>query len=246
MLNKTNNTISNEQSLDELSISAFKALLNNDSIKLCDKVSKGVLQSNYDCSYYNDLLMKIQALSSSQRDLVVLNAIFLSMIFPHMPYFWGGGHQYNIKGVDPLWGTKKVLELHGDDNTGKVIPYGLDCSGFIDWVLYNSDFDSDKVNCFSTTSSYLLLGVVEKISSKNIISRIKAGDLVYMDRHAGIIIAKNSKDIIVAHCSGSGNGMNLTSIDTETGLVVDDSNRCDRVGKEYFTCVIEMDYNEKK
>lgn len=45
-------------------------------------------------------------------------------------------------------------------------------------------------------------------------------------------------------CSGSGVGMNLTKIISETGLVVDDSNLPERVGTEYFTDVIALNIEE--
>lgn len=47
-------------------------------------------------------------------------------------YFWGG--KYARKGPNPNWGMPKKVTSKGSWSTGKVIPSGLDCSGFVDWV----------------------------------------------------------------------------------------------------------------
>ena len=62
-------------------------------------------------------------------------AIFLSTTFPHMNYFWGGGHDKISEGLDPTWGTPKVVTAAGSDTTGTKQPNSLDCSGYISWSL---------------------------------------------------------------------------------------------------------------
>ena len=49
-------------------------------------------------------------------------------------------------------------------------------------------------------------------------------------------------------CSGSGKGMNLTTIDTQTGLVVADDvglTGNSRVGEKYFENIILWNYNDE-
>lgn len=51
-----------------------------------------------------------------------------------VPYFWGG--KYSGVGPNPDWGKLKTVTAEGSWSTGKDIPYGLDCSGFVDWAYY--------------------------------------------------------------------------------------------------------------
>lgn len=40
-------------------------------------------------------------------------------------------------GWDSRWGQLTKVWADGSSTTGTYLPYGLDCSGFIDWVFYN-------------------------------------------------------------------------------------------------------------
>lgn len=48
-----------------------------------------------------------------------------------VPYFWGGKSE---PGWNPDWNTPKLVTAAGSPSTGTIRPYGLDCSGFTDWV----------------------------------------------------------------------------------------------------------------
>lgn len=48
-----------------------------------------------------------------------------------VPYFWGGK---SAPGWNPEWNTPKLVTSAGSSSTGTIRPYGLDCSGFTDWV----------------------------------------------------------------------------------------------------------------
>lgn len=50
-------------------------------------------------------------------------------------YFWGG--KSSAIGWDKRWGTSVKVTSPGSRTTGTVHPYGLDCSGFVDWVFNN-------------------------------------------------------------------------------------------------------------
>jgi hypothetical protein len=50
-------------------------------------------------------------------------------------YFWGG--KSLVLGWDSRWGTSMKVTAAGSSTTGTYRPYGLDCSGFVDWVFYN-------------------------------------------------------------------------------------------------------------
>jgi cell wall-associated NlpC family hydrolase len=48
-----------------------------------------------------------------------------------VPYFWGGK---SAPGWNDEWGVPKLVTSVGSSSTGTLRPYGLDCSGFTDWV----------------------------------------------------------------------------------------------------------------
>ena len=50
-------------------------------------------------------------------------------------YFWGG--KSLVIGWDSRWGTLREVTAAGSSTTGTYRPYGLDCSGMMDWIFYN-------------------------------------------------------------------------------------------------------------
>ena len=50
-------------------------------------------------------------------------------------YFWGG--KSLVLGWDSRWGQLSKVWADGSSTTGTYRPYGLDCSGFVDWTFYN-------------------------------------------------------------------------------------------------------------
>ena len=70
---------------------------------------------------------------SEERRMVVTYALaFVGKV----SYFWGG--KSLTLGWDERWGTSMEITAPGDETTGTVRPFGLDCSGFVDWVFYNA------------------------------------------------------------------------------------------------------------
>lgn len=51
-----------------------------------------------------------------------------------LPYFWGG--KYPHKGANPNWGKLTTVWADGSWETGRALPLGLDCTGYVDWVYY--------------------------------------------------------------------------------------------------------------
>lgn len=48
-----------------------------------------------------------------------------------VPYFWGGK---SAPGWNSDWNTPRLVTAAGSSSTGTIRPYGLDCSGFTEWV----------------------------------------------------------------------------------------------------------------
>jgi cell wall-associated NlpC family hydrolase len=59
-----------------------------------------------------------------------LMRIALSLV-GRVPYFWGGK---SASGWNNEWNTPKLVTSAGSSSTGTLRPYGLDCSGYTDWV----------------------------------------------------------------------------------------------------------------
>lgn len=230
-----------------------------DNENFVSRLSQDEIQEGYDVDFYNKILKEIKKSAGSEREAVTATAIFMSTYFPHLPYFWGGGHREGepYKGVNPSWGTPSVVTVEGF-RTGENIPYSVDCSGFVDWVLYNNDSQLDKLegNPYFLDRNLMneVPGTTESLTADGVSERVKTGDFAHMDGHIGMVVSVDGTKVTVAHCSGSGDGMNLTTIDTvagvaedgtpyEAGSVIADSSNQSRLYKPYFTEVREVEYD---
>ncbi len=79
------------------------------------------------------LLQNLPADLSPERKAVVRHALSL---VGRVNYFWGG--KSLVLGWDSRWGQLQLVWAEGSETTGTYRPYGLDCSGFVDWVFYNA------------------------------------------------------------------------------------------------------------
>lgn len=70
---------------------------------------------------------------SPEREAVVRSACSL---VGKVNYFWGG--KSLVIGWDVRWGELRQVTAAGSSTTGTYRPYGMDCSGFVDWVFYNA------------------------------------------------------------------------------------------------------------
>lgn len=211
----------------------------DDSLKYKYTKTFNMELTGYDYNYYQSLFTKTVAMGKDERAKSTLAATFLATSFPHMNYFWGGGHDTICEGLDPTWGRKKLVTAEGSDSTGTERPNSLDCSGYVSWALKNGGYN---INRPMTTWD------LEKIGNKVPIAtaqknNIQAGDLASMEGHIGMIINVDGNEITVSHCSGTG-GMSITKMDTTTGLVTEDWNKeANRVGQAYFTDIIKVNYD---
>ena len=120
-------------------------------------------------------------------------------------YFWGG--KSSAIGWDSHWGKPTRVTAAGSRTTGTIRPYGLDCSGFVDWVFNNS-------------LSYVIGhggGAASQHDHCKPISWSEAqpGDLVFYpgDTHVGVFVGKNSNgDPLIIHCASSQNNVVLTGL----------------------------------
>ena len=137
------------------------------------------------------------------RESIVLTAY---QLLGKVTYFWGG--KSLVLGWDSRWGTPTTVTAPGSGSTGKVLPFGLDCSGFVDWTFYNA-----------TSGAYLPGRGGGAASQHGYCTNIAwsdalPGDLVFYadDSHVGIVCGYDSVgNLLVIHCSGGQNGVVVTA-----------------------------------
>lgn len=136
------------------------------------------------------------------RKAVVETAV---QLVGRVSYFWGG--KSLTLGWDDRWGVPTEVTASGSGSTGTIRPFGLDCSGFVDWTFYNATNGSyypGRGGGAATQHSYCT----------NIVwSDAQPGDLVFYpdDSHVGIVGGKDADgNLLIVHCSGGANGVVIT------------------------------------
>ena len=141
-----------------------------------------------------DILDNLPETVSEKRKATVKTAFSL---VGKVSYFWGG--KSSAIGWDNRWGTSKKVTAAGSNTTGMTIPYGLDCSGFVDWV-FNNTFGVVVGHGGGARSQY---SYCRKISW----AEAQPGDLVFYPDlgHVGIVAGYDGDgNVLIVHCSLNG------------------------------------------
>lgn len=149
-----------------------------------------------------ELLSRLPADLSPERRAVVETACKL---VGKVTYFWGG--KSRVIGWDSRWGTLKKVWVDGNSTTGTYRPFGLDCSGFTDWVFYNI-----------SGGSYILghgggAHAQHTYCTPITWAEAQPGDLVFYpgDTHVGIVGGwDEGGNIQIIHCTSSYNNVVIT------------------------------------
>lgn len=128
-------------------------------------------------------------------------------------YFWGG--KSLTMGWNDTWGTLRQVTAAGSSTTGTYRPYGLDCSGFVDWVFYNI-----------TGGEYVIGhggGAHAQHTYCTAISWEEAqpGDLVFYleDSHVGIVGGRDENgNLLIVHCASGANNVVITGLEGFTSI----------------------------
>lgn len=155
-----------------------------------------------------DVMMNLPDDLSPERRAVVETACSL---VGKVNYFWGG--KSLTLGWDSQWGTLRKVTANGSPTTGTFRPYGLDCSGFVDWVFYNATEGSYIIGHGGGAHAQHTYCI--PISWEDAIP----GDLVFYpdDTHVGIVGGWDANgDLLIIHCSS---GHNNVAITTREGFV---------------------------
>lgn len=139
---------------------------------------------------------------SPEREAVVRTACSL---VGKVNYFWGG--KSLVIGWDVRWGELRQVTAAGNSTTGTYRPYGLDCSGFVDWVFYNQSGGSYVIGHGG--------GATMQHSHCTNISWADAqpGDLVFYpdNSHVGIVGGRDVNDeLLIIHCASGYNNVVIT------------------------------------
>ena len=128
-------------------------------------------------------------------------------------YFWGG--KSLVIGWDSRWGQLTKVWADGSSTTGTYRPYGLDCSGFVDWVFYNVT-DGEYVIGHGG-GAHMQHTYCTPISW----DEAQSGDLVFYpgDEHVGIVGGRDEAgNLLIIHCAFSQNNVVITGLEGFTSI----------------------------
>lgn len=139
---------------------------------------------------------------SPEREAVVRTACSL---VGKVNYFWGG--KSLVIGWGARWGELRQVTAAGSSTTGTYRPYGLDCSGFVDWVFFNQSGGSYVIGHGG--------GATMQHSYCTDISWADAqpGDLVFYpdNSHVGIVGGRDANgELLIIHCASGYNNVVIT------------------------------------
>lgn len=139
---------------------------------------------------------------SENRKQVVLTAY---QLLGKVHYFWGG--KSLIIGWDSRWGMPMKVTAEGSSTTGTVRPFGLDCSGMVDWVFYNQSGGQYVIGHGGGATAQ------HSYCTPIAWSDAQPGDLVFYpgDSHVGIVCGFDSGgNIMIIHCASGANNVVVT------------------------------------
>ena len=139
---------------------------------------------------------------SMERRMVVTYALAL---VDKVDYFWGG--KSLVLGWDDRWGELTEVTAEGSDTTGTEQPYGLDCSGFVDWAFYNASGGEYVIGQGG--------GAMEQHANCVDIEwdEVQPGDLLFYpeDEHVGIAAGRDWLGrLLVVHCASGTGGVAIS------------------------------------
>ena len=143
------------------------------------------------------------ACSPARKELVRAG---LSLV-GRVPYFWGGR---SSAGWNDEWNTPKLVTTAGSGSTGTLRPFGLDCSGFTEWV-YNTAIGPGLLSGDTTAQWNGSYSITE--------AELLPGDLGFKDspdagpaNHVLIYVGRDSGgNKLWVHCTSGGGGVVLDS-----------------------------------
>lgn len=158
----------------------------------------------------SEVLKRLPAGLSPERKAVIREACSL---VGKINYFWGG--KSLVIGWDSRWGQLYKVWAEGSSSTGTWRPYGLDCSGFVDWVFYQASGGKYVIGHGG--------GAADQHAYCTSIDWSEAlpGDLVFYpgDTHVGVVGGRDeNKNLLIIHCASGYNNVVITGIEGFTSI----------------------------
>lgn len=147
-----------------------------------------------------EILRNLPAGLPEDRKAVIQTAM---QLVGKVGYFWGG--KSSVIGWDNRWGTPMEVWADGSSTTGTIRAFGLDCSGYVDWV-------------FNNAHSYVIGHGGGAASQHAYCANIswdeaQIGDLAFYpdDSHVGIVCGFDENgDVLIVHCASGYNSVVIT------------------------------------
>jgi len=190
--------------------------------------------SGYQNEAMDELLKELDALDGLLGDLSIIqaDAVELLQALPEdlaperrevirhaltlvgkVNYFWGG--KSLTIGWDSRWGTTMEVTAAGSSTTGTFRPYGLDCSGYADWVFYNASGGEYIIG--HGGGAHAQHTYCADIAWEDALP----GDLVFYpeDTHVGIVGGRDENgDLLIIHCASGANNVVITGVSGFTSI----------------------------
>ena len=204
------------------------------SAKTAEEMRTTYALTEFQSQSLNELLAQMDTLGSLLGDLTISQADALELLHAlpadlaperravvetacklvgKVNYFWGG--KSLVIGWDSRWGQLSKVWADGNATTGTYRPYGLDCSGFVDWTFYNA-----------SSGEYIIGhggGAHAQHTYCTAISWEEAqpGDLVFYpeDSHVGIVGGRDENgNLLIVHCASGANNVVITGLEGVTSI----------------------------
>lgn len=157
-----------------------------------------------------ELLQNLPEALAPERREVIRHALTL---VGKLNYFWGG--KSLTIGWDSRWGTTMEVTAAGSSTTGTFRPYGLDCSGYADWVFYNASGGEYIIG--HGGGAYAQHTYCADIAWEDALP----GDLVFYpeDTHVGIVGGRDENgELLIIHCASGANNVVITGASGFTSI----------------------------
>lgn len=141
----------------------------------------------------------VNSLTCSEARKEIMRAA-LSLV-GKVPYFWGGK---SGPGWNDAWNTPRLVTAAGSSTSGTMQPYGLDCSGFINWAYMTAvgvSLGNSWDTTYAITESELLPGDIGLMAARGTVpvnhiliyaGRSPEGKQLWVHCSYGLGVAMNS------------------------------------------------------
>lgn len=122
-----------------------------------------------------------------------------------LPYFWGGGHADGVAdSALAKWGSNQCSTYANNQWYRRC---GLDCSGFIPWVMRTGGYNISRA--YGAGSFYRSLPGAQRVSLKSTMAVLEPGDFIESNSHITMVVSVDeaNRQYIVVHASGNQSGI---------------------------------------